>query len=139
MNYMPILSFCLGLALVGCKGENSIAETPSKGSEGVQTSTHASSSAAPTAVSSTSPAKTPIRTGKPNAPATSKRETTEAASGTEPSELATTFETKMSQKALDFVENRWRVAREKGDIEAYAKLLTEDFKGSRLPLSLIHI
>ena len=140
MKYTPLICICLGIVLTGCRSENPIAKSSANApAKSTTTSSVASqpSESAKTATEPALPSDKRLGTGErvPTPKAKSPLPSNSQASSTEPPKASSSFEAKMARKALNFLETKWKTARESGDTAAYAKLLTNDFKGSRTTLN----
>jgi hypothetical protein len=129
MKYVSLFFLCLGLVLPSCTRPDQSKPKPESGQE----EKTASVPEKKIAKTDHQPPSKKTLTGKKESAGAGTTTPVPAAKPavTGPPPLASSFEAKMAAKALTFLKNKWKPAREKGDIEAYAKLLSTGFRGSR--------
>jgi len=131
MKYTSLLCLCLGIVLSGCTRQTPIAD---KSPDNEKEKTNLEVTKAPSKSIKKDPAKSQVKESQ-NSPdnkrSAQNKSLPELPKPPSAPPLAASFEAKMAQKALGFLETRWKSAREKGDTAGYAKLLTAEFKGSR--------
>jgi hypothetical protein len=132
MKYVSLFFLCLGLVLPGCTRSDQSVPKPKAGHE-EKTAVKLEKKISKTDEQATQTDKKESFTANKASDTTDRKKplppSRQAVTGPPP--LATSFEAKMAEKALLFLKNEWKAAREKGDINGYAKLLSTDFRGSR--------